>query len=153
MHSARERKILNGLVQDELAAVETYRQALDKVADDPAGDELRRIEIEHEDAVNLLQEGVAEMGEEPATTSGVWGAWSKAVEGTAKLFGNKAAIKALKEGEEHGIGDYERALREDGLDPRIKALISTSLLPRTRAHLPVLDRFIQSGGDGAAPNR
>ena len=44
-------KVINGLCQDELAAVETYRQALDKVGEEPEADELRRIEAEHEEAV------------------------------------------------------------------------------------------------------
>jgi len=66
------------------------------------------------------------------------------VEGAAKLFGNKAAIKALKEGEEHGIKEYEKALEDDELPPECKALIRTRLLPQTQAHIPVLDRLMEA---------
>lgn len=148
MKKEKDSKILGSLVRDELAAVETYKQALEKVEAD-AAEELRRIESEHEEAANLLQEQVAQLGGEPPTSSGAWGAWAKAVEGAAKLFGNKAAIKALKEGEEHGVNDYEQALHEEGLDPSVKALIRTNLLPKTRAHIPMLDKFLHGHGKGA----
>lgn len=42
---------LRSLVRGELAAVETYRQALEKAGASPGGEELRRIESEHEEAV------------------------------------------------------------------------------------------------------
>lgn len=133
------------LVKDELAAVETYRQALEKVGGGPAGLDLRRIEAEHEEAARLLQKRMRDMGRNPPDTPGLWGAFAEAVEGAAKLFGPKAAIKALKEGEEHGIHDYEDALGDEAVPAEVKELISTTLLPRTRAHVPVLDRHLASG--------
>lgn len=139
---------LGSLVRGELSAVETYRQALEKIGDESGGSELRRIENEHEEAVSLLQEHMTQLGVEPPADSGLWGSFAKAVEGSAKVLGNKAAIKALKEGEEHGIKDYEAALEDETVDPEIKELISANLLPRTRAHLPVLDRFLESGSEG-----
>ena len=141
--AAAEAAPVRSLVRGELAAAETYRQALAKVeAGDPGSADLRRIESEHEEAARLLQKKLEDRGAEAPRSSGLWGAWSKAVEGTARLLGNKAAIRALKEGEEHGIHDYEDALKDESLDPDIKELISTELLPKTRAHVPVLDRFL-----------
>jgi CBS domain-containing protein len=133
------------LVKDELAAVETYRQALRKVSAGPAGEDLRRIETEHEEAARLLQERMRAQGLVPPATPGLWGAFAEAVEGAAKLFGTKAALKALKEGEEHGIHDYEDALEDAAVPAEVKELISTTLLPRTRAHVPVLDRHLGAG--------
>lgn len=142
-------KTLSGLVQDELAAVETYRQALEKVGDEPGGEDIRRIEDDHEEAYALLCNQLAVMGKEPPASSGAWGAWAKAVEGTAKVFGNKAAIKALKEGEEHGIKDYESALSDESVPAPFKKLISAELLPKTRGHIQTLDRLLTGrGGDG-----
>lgn len=138
--------VVDGLVRDELSAIETYKQALDKVGDNEGAIELRRIENEHEEAARLLQELLTRRDAEIPESSGLWGTWAKAVEGTAKVFGNKAAIKALKEGEEHGIRDYEDALQDQTLDAEIKELISTNLLPMTRAHVPILDKFL--GGRG-----
>lgn len=139
---------LGSLVKGEMAAVETYKQALEKVGDEDGGDDLRRIESEHEDAVRVLSERLEELAVEPPKDSGIWGDWSKAVEGTAKLFGNKAAIKALKEGEEHGVHEYEDALRDDSIDDDVKRLIRSDLLPKTKSHVPVLDRLLEASGSG-----
>lgn len=131
------------LVRDELSAVETYKQAMAKVGMlTPGGAELQRIEREHEEAANLLRERLARRGDKPPSGSGLRGAWSMAVERTAKMFGGKAAVRVLKAGERHGLRDYEKALKDEALDPEVKTLIRTKLLPRTRAHIPVLDRVL-----------
>lgn len=131
------------LVKGELSAVETYKQALEKVGG-PGGAELRRIEREHEEAVKLLLESLARRGGKAPRGSGLRGAWSMAVEGAAKLLGKKAAIKALKNGERRGLHHYEDALKDEALDPEVKALIRSKLLPQTRAHLPLLDRVLET---------
>ncbi|MDO8757154.1 MAG: DUF2383 domain-containing protein, partial [Elusimicrobiota bacterium] len=134
---------IDNLVKGELSAIETSKQALGKVGYGTwPGAELLRIETEHETAAALLKERIRRRGMEPPQTSGLWGAWSKAIEGAAKVFGGKAAIKALKVGEEHGVNEYETALRDESLDPEIKALIRRTLLPQTRAHIPVLERVL-----------
>jgi len=134
---------IDSLVQGEMSAIETYKQALRKVGYGTwPGAELLRIETEHETAAALLKERMRRRGEEPPHTSGLWGAWSKALEGTAKVFGGKAAIKILKAGEEHGVHEYEVALKDEALDPELKALIRRTLLPQTRAHIPVLERVL-----------
>jgi hypothetical protein len=136
---------LNSLLRGELAAVETYQQALTKVSTEPGAFELRNLEREHRQAAELLRQHIVQRGGRPAEDSGVWGTWARAVEGTAKLFGNAAALRALREGEEHGVGSYESALQNDTLDGDSKELIRSTLLPRTRAHLPTLDRFLNGG--------
>ena len=133
---------LNRLIRGELSAIETYRQALDKMKDAPEATELHSIMVEHRTAVQQLREKVLQHGGHPSDSSGPWGTWAKLVEGAAQLFGNAAALKALKEGEEHGIKDYESALNEKDLPEECKSLIRSTLLPRCRAHLPVLDRLI-----------
>jgi demethoxyubiquinone hydroxylase (CLK1/Coq7/Cat5 family) len=133
---------LNRLLRGELAAVETYQQALARVGNEPGAAELRQIETEHREAAELLRSQVVQRGGKPAADSGAWGTWARAVEGAASLFGNAAALRTLREGEEHGVSSYESALQEPALDAECKELISAKLLPRTRAHLPVLDRFL-----------
>ena len=135
---------LNSLLRGELAATETYQQALAKVGNDPGAEELRRIHTEHRDAANTLREHVHDVGGKPDQGSGAWGQFAKAVEGTAKVFGQTAALKALKEGEEQGVSDYEKALKDEALPAECKTLITTRLLPQTRAHIPVLDRLMTS---------
>lgn len=133
---------LNSLLRGELSATETYQQALAKLGDTKGADELRRIHTEHREAANTLRKHVHHHGGKPDQSSGLWGAFAKLVEGTAKVFGNDAALKALKEGEEQGIKDYEKALEERGLEADCKGLIATKLLPQAREHFPVLDRLM-----------
>ncbi len=135
---------LNSLLRWELSAVETYQQALDKVGNDPNAYELRRIASEHREAADTLRQHILNRGGKPADSSGAWGGWAKTVEGTAKIFGNTAAMKALKEGEEHGIKEYQDALSDKNLDPECRQLISATLLPRTQSHIPILDQLMQS---------
>lgn len=132
---------LNELLRGEISAVETYQQAMDKIGNDPGAAELRQIHDEHRSAANALRLHIRDHNGTPDHGSGAWGAWAKAVTGVAKLFGNTAALKALKEGEEHGIKSYETALEDKELPEECKTLIRT-LLPQTRAHLPVLDRLL-----------
>lgn len=139
------RSRLDALVRDELSAVEIYNQALRKVGFlTPGGAELQRIEREHAEALQLLRERLARRGQETPRGSGLRGAWSKAMEGTAKIFGSKAAVRVLRAEERHGLHDYEDALKDAALDAEVKELIRTKLLPRTRAHLPVLDRVLEA---------
>lgn len=135
---------LNKLLRCEIAATETYQQAMAKVGQEPAADALRQIHHEHRAAANTLRQHVHEHGGKPDQDSGSWGAFAKAVAGTAKLFGNAAALKALKEGEERGIQDYENALNDQALPADCRELIRTNLLPQTRSHIPVLDRMLQA---------
>jgi uncharacterized protein (TIGR02284 family) len=135
-------RCLNSLLRGELAATETYQQALAKVGNDTGAAELRRLHDEHRDAANTLRQHIREHGGTPGHGSGAWGAFAKSVEGTAKIFGQTAAMKALKEGEEQGISDYEKALKDENLAADCKTLISSQLLPQTRAHIPVLDRLM-----------
>jgi uncharacterized protein (TIGR02284 family) len=133
---------LNRLIRGELAAIETYRHALDKMKDAPEATELHAIMVEHRTAAQVLRDHVKDRGGNPADGSGPWGAWAKFVEGTAQLFGNAAALKALKEGEEHGIKGYESFLNDPNADEECKELVRTQLLPQCRSHVPILDRLI-----------
>ncbi len=134
--------VLNSLLRGELAATETYQQAMAKVQSEPGVAELSQIHVEHREAANTIRQHIHEAGGQPGKGSGAWGTFAKTIEGAAKLFGNKAALKALKEGEEVGIKDYEKALTDDNLPAECKTLIRTKLLPQTQAHIPVLDRLM-----------
>src|SRR4051794_27644277 len=135
---------LNSLLRGEIAATETYQQALEKVGDEPEAAELRRIHKEHREAANELRQHVRGHGEVPDHGSGAWGAFAKAVEGTAKLFGNANAVRALKQGEESGLSSYNKALDDKDLAPECKSLIRSKLVPQTQEHISTLDRLIQA---------
>ena len=130
---------LNALLRGELAATETYQQALAKIGDQAGTEDLRKIHAEHREAANQLRQYVHHFGGQPDQGSGAWGTFAKAVEGTAKLLGKTAALKALKEGEELGVSSYEKALQQGELPAECQWLINTKLLPQTKTHVTLLD--------------
>lgn len=133
---------LNGLLRGELAATETYQQALAKVGDDPRAADLRRIHDQHREAANTLRKHIHDHGEKPVQGSGGWGVYAKTVEAAARVFGDAAAMKALREGEEYGARDYEKALADPSLPEDCKGLVRARLLPQTMEHIATLDRLM-----------
>jgi uncharacterized protein (TIGR02284 family) len=101
---------------------------------------LRAIAQEHGEHAQALRQEVRRLGGEPDDSSGAWGVWAKTVEGTAKLFGDASALKALKEGEEHGLKDYQEALGD--LEEPTRALLMSRLIPAQRRHIATLDEMI-----------
>ena len=137
---------LNSLLRGEIAAAETYRMAIDKAADDPQGNVglLREIQEEHGRAAQGIRDRIREMGGEASDSSGAWGAWAKVVQGTMNLFGDASSLTALKEGEEHGLKDYEQAVRN--VDSSSGQLIQNQLIPAQRRHIDLLEQLIHSVG-------
>jgi demethoxyubiquinone hydroxylase (CLK1/Coq7/Cat5 family) len=121
---------LNSFLRGELSAVETYRQALDSVDSVPHRSTLETCARSHQERVALLRDEVQRRGGRPAEGSGAWGAFAKAIEGAARGFGEKAAISALEEGEDHGRDDYKRDLKK--LDESARVLIETRVLPEQK---------------------
>jgi uncharacterized protein (TIGR02284 family) len=118
---------LNSLLQGELSAVETYRQALEKVQDAKVKSTLKECHMCHSGRVDTLVEKIVEIGGKPAENSGAWGAFAKMMEGGATAFGDKAAIAVLEEGEDKGLSDYKKLLEDSSTD--VKS-IASSLLPK-----------------------
>jgi len=119
---------LNSFLRGEISAVETYRMALDKLdANGPARAELEACMASHQERVSMLQDAIFASGGEPASRSGPWGAFAKLVERSARLFGDKAAVAALEEGEDHGLKDYNADAT--ALDAESRDLVKGSLLP------------------------
>lgn len=133
--------VCNSLLRGELSAIETYTQAIAKFDSDPARSALEDIRFDHEASASRLRDHLAEMGGEAATDSGIWGEFAKAVEGSAKVFGDSAALTALETGEEHGIKEYEEALRNPDVMDEIKTVIRTRLLPALTEHIATLKRL------------
>jgi hypothetical protein len=133
---------LNKLLRDELAAVETYRQALDKLSGQDGMYPLTGIAQEHRQAVFALSDHITERGGMPSSTSGPWGGWAKTVEGSAAIFGKNAALKILKEGEEHEIKEYEETVKDPNLESECVTLIQFQLLPQTRQHVAALEQMM-----------
>jgi uncharacterized protein (TIGR02284 family) len=101
---------LNELVRGELASVETYDLALNAIKDPELVGPLRQIRESHERRVKLLQERIRGLGGEPAHSSGVWGAFARAIQRGADLLGYRVALAALEEGEDQLKKRYARDL-------------------------------------------
>lgn len=123
------------MLRGEISAVETYTQASETFADNTDDDSLGSICGDHQQSVDLLHELILSNGETPDLTSGVWGNFAQAMEGTAKLFGESPALLILEQGEQHGIKEYEAALTDPTMSPGIKELIELDLLPPLYDHV------------------
>jgi hypothetical protein len=119
---------MNSYLRGEISAVETYKMALEKIDyTSPLRADVEANLRSHEERVVMLRDCILQLGGDPATSSGPWGVFAKAVEGTARTMGDKMAISALEEGEDHGVADYKRGL--DDLDPDSRVLVTSQLMP------------------------
>ena len=142
---------LNSLLRGEISAAETYAMAIKKLSESDNSRQsdcqcLRDMQEDHGRACQALRSRIRDLGGEASDSSGAWGAWAKTVEGAASIFGDKAALKALKEGEEHGLKDYSEAA--DDVDATSAALIASELVPAQQRHIMMLDQMI-SAADAA----
>ena len=133
MGTALDRKrtitALNDLLRGELSAVETYDMALPLLINDRmALADLRACRSSHQDRVDLLRDAVVKAGGDPVDSSGAWGAFARAVEGSASALGSSSlAVKTLEKGEEHGLREYEELLPR--LETEWRTVISKEALP------------------------
>jgi DNA polymerase elongation subunit (family B) len=141
--SNQTEKTLESLYEGEFSAAETYKQAIKKVGTDPKADQLLKMQKEHVQALGSLKKIVPAFSDRNFEGSGAWGTWAKTVMGTAQIFGDKAALKALKEGEEHGLKGYKDALEKDiSLDA--KTLIRNELIPNQQKHIKTINSLMEN---------
>jgi len=138
---------LNKCLRSELSAIETYEQALEKnrqqYGHDPRFQQLSQMLKDHQGAASRVRTLIQQKGGTPSSDSGAWGTWSKTVMGTAKLFGDKAALKALKEGEESGLKAYQSIGHDSGASADVKNTVST-LMAEQMEHIRQLDRLMEA---------
>lgn len=127
---------LNQILGGELSAVETYRQAIDRVKDLVVKEQLEELELSHRQRVQILSSYISEHGAEPVHDS--WTAWddfTRLLEDGPPA--DRAAVAALEEGEDRGLREYMVAIEQ--LDPQSRAFVEESLLPaQERSHDSVL---------------
>lgn len=142
-HTGKDVDTLNSFLRGEISAVETYRQALGHVSDTRLRGALEDCQHDHEHRVEELRERILKLGGEPVKSSGLWGTFAKLVQGGADLLGEKAAIQALEEGEDHGLHDYQRDVEQ--VHGEARRLVKMELLPaqkRTHERLSRLKRTL-----------
>lgn len=127
-------KGLNDLLKDEMAAVETYNQALGKLSQDlTARVDLEQCRASHSERARRLEEIIRGLGGNPTKRTGLWGTLAKLIQGGAQILGAKAAITALEEGEDHWLRSYQDSLNK--LEPATARMVRDELLPaQLRTH-------------------
>jgi demethoxyubiquinone hydroxylase (CLK1/Coq7/Cat5 family) len=129
---------LNVFLRGELAAVETYTQALAGRSTFSAKTELSTCQRSHEMRAEALKGKIASLGGDPAPTSGIWGAWERAIEAGAVALGDNVAISALEQGEDHVLASYRKEITR--LEPDVRTFVETKLLPEEeRTHRTMSD--------------
>lgn len=129
----------NAMLRGELSAIETYTQAIEKFGTDVGISYLTDIHASHVANEESLRHLAEKCGAEPVTSSGPWGTFATSVEGVATLLGKAATLLALRQGEEHGVNQYEKALEDQSLSQNIRDFIKYTLLPAQTEHLIQLD--------------
>lgn len=140
-------KIIEKLLKDELSAMETYQQALEKFK--VSGGQFMTNSVTpllgaHRAAVSSLEAQMTKQGGKPQKGSGAWGSWAKLILEGASLLGKQSTVKVLLEGEKNGEGDYQEALKDVTLSSELRTLIETTLLPAQQAHIRSLERLMDA---------
>ena len=133
---------LDDLIRGEMAAVKAYDSVVTKVKDEKELTKLKTIRQNHVDAVAKLKTFANKDVKEDTKSAGVWGAFASAYTGGAKLMGDKTALKALRQGEEHGISEYKEALKDETIKPELKQMIRTQFLPKQEEHIETINKFM-----------
>lgn len=118
---------LNGLLRDELAAIETYAEALRGRTSFSGKSELSYCHKSHANRAALLRDKIASLGGQPATSSGLRGTWERLVEASATAVSDTLAIRALEAGEVRVMRDYRKGV--SGLAPEVRSFVERTLLP------------------------
>lgn len=132
-HSQTDIKYLNSFLKNELSAIETYKQVINKADSADISSSLSALQESHRRRADLLSERIRSLGGAPADSAGAWGGIVKMVQAGTNLFGEKAAIHNLEEGEDRGRDDYQRDVSK--LSPENQRFIEERIMPeQLRSH-------------------
>ena len=122
---------LNSLLEAELAAVESYSQALPKVHDQKVANVFRECQETHKHHSEKLQTAIKDMGGSPATSSGGWTGLSKLLTAGAAAAGDNSLVSAMEQGEDVRLADYEWILLS--MHGAYRSMVRDELLPEEKA--------------------
>lgn len=134
-------KQIDELIRGELAAVISIDSIIDKVKAEERR-HLESIRKDHVSAVDKLKMFAHSDFVEEAESPGPWGAFTSAVTKGASIFGDRIALEALKLGEEHGINEYREVIRDDAMNPELRRVIESELIPNQEKHLALINQFL-----------
>ena len=124
---------LKSLCRGELAAVESYRQALEVTSDDWVVVQFIRNLASHQGRAEALRLRIMELGGDPPEGSGPWCTLARAAEETAEAATSSedgATLSLLEQGEADGLIDYQSNL--DHLDIESRRMVQDYILPQQR---------------------
>jgi hypothetical protein len=135
-------RTLNWLLRGEISATQTYGLAIPRVTDDRPQDVeiLRTIARDHDVAVQQIRAAIERVGGTPDEGSGAWPGVVKTVAGPGKVFGQAAALQALKEAEESSLNDYRKALKQ--VTDEAGSIIRDNIIPARMKHIDDLAALI-----------
>ncbi len=134
---------INEILRGEISAQEAYDQVFEAIKDDPEVTRLDQLRADHSTAVEYWKNQAHSEMSYPEQTSGVWGTAVEAFVGASKLLGQKAALSALKKGEEHGLENYRKMLDREDLTPVQKNEIRNNFIPCQQEHITTLNSLIK----------
>jgi hypothetical protein len=134
---------INEILRGEISAKESYEQIFEKIESEAEKNRLSEFKNEHLAAIDFWKNQAELQGAVSDKESGVWGKAVEAFIGTSKLFGNTIALKALKEGEEHGLNNYKDLLKRDDLTNLQKDQIKRQFIPMQEKHINSLNAMIK----------
>lgn len=117
---------LNSFLRDELAAVETYREALQGRSVSFGKYEVTLCKRSHEARARALRDQIATLGGLPASSSGMRGAWEQVVERGAAAIEDQMAFRVLERGEDQLLHDYRARVHD--AEPALRSFLETKIL-------------------------
>ena len=134
---------MNRLVRGEISAVEAYTSIIEKIESKPELERLHEILATHQSHVNYFKKMAVKQDKVPDYESGAWGNVVSLFVGSAKLFGNTAALKALKEGEEHGLNEYQKLLENEDVPNNVKVQVREKMMPTLHMNINSIDAMMK----------
>jgi hypothetical protein len=134
---------IDEILRGEMSASDSYEQVASNLSSDVEKSRLNEFKQEHLAAIDFWKTQATVDGAVPETDSGVWGKAVEAFVGTSKLLGNTSALRALREGEEHGLKNYQELLERDDLTTVQKNQIKRQFIPTQEKHINSLNAMIK----------
>jgi hypothetical protein len=141
----REIAALTLLLAGEIAAVETYRTAIQKIKDIEVLPTLGQCLNCHASRITTLRNVLEHHGITPPQTAGPWGTFASLMESAAMMLSDTAAIAVLAAGEYYGLETYRSCAEK--LDADSWRTLEKELLPaqeKTQQTMSLLNRLMRN---------
>jgi len=135
----------------ELAASDTYTEALHHFHDDPEQSLLLALRAGHDENIDCLTDHLTALGEQVNSNAQPEGTFQGAVDAISMTFGESATFMALEAGEAALIKDYSETLLNEALPAPLREDLMGRLIPRLERHVAELEKIRSSDGVDVPP--